>query len=161
VEREVRRFMSNRALPVALPVAPVAPLPAEGKSVARPLVGPVVPLTVTPGNSDELLGGSGAASAHSDAIAARVLVKGEPVPAPPGRADDFVWRGGGDANAALPVAAVSAAATAAAPVEKKPLEPKNAIAAKATENTDTKPKPQRPPQPRNTERSFLPPGWLR
>ena len=161
VEREVRRFMSNRALPVALPVAPVAPLPAEGKSVARPLVGPVVPLTVTPGNSDELLGGSGAASAHSDSIAARVLVKGEPVPAPPGRADDFVWRGGGDANAALPVAAVSAAATAAAPVEKKPPEPKSAIAAKATENTATKPKPQRPPQPRNTERSFLPPGWLR
>jgi uncharacterized protein len=160
VEREVRRFMSNRALPVALPVAPVAPQPVEGKSVARPLAGPVVPLTVTPGNSDELLGGSSAGATHSDAIASRVLVKGEPVAAPPGRADDFVWRGGGDANAALPVAAMSAAATAAAPVEKKP-EPKSA-AAKTTENAAPKPKPQRQQPARgNAERSFLPPGWLR
>jgi uncharacterized protein len=161
VERELRRFMSNRALPVALPVAPIVPLPAEGKSVARPLAGPVVPLTVTPGNSDELLGGSGAVSTHSDAIAARVLVKGEPVPAPPGRADDFVWRGGGDANAALPVAAVSAAATAAAPVEKKPSEPKSGAAAKTTENTAPKPKPQRQQPSHREPRPFLPPGWLR
>jgi uncharacterized protein len=162
VEREVRRFMSNRALPVALPIAPAAPAPVEGKSVARPLAGPVVPLTVTPGNSDELLGGSGAGSTHSDAIATRVLVKGEPVSAPPGRADDFVWRGGGDANAALPVAAVSAAATAAAAVEKKSADPKSAAAAKTTENAAPKPKPQRQqPTHRNASGSFLPPGWLR
>ena len=49
VERELRRYMSNRALPVALPSGPIAPLPADAKSAVRPLAGPVVPLTVTPG----------------------------------------------------------------------------------------------------------------
>ncbi len=96
VERELRRYMSNRALPVALPTGPVGPVPADAKSTVRPLAGPVVPLTVTPGNSDELLGGAGSQPVHSDAIANRVLVKGEPVPAPPGRADDFVWPHGSD-----------------------------------------------------------------
>ena len=41
---------------------------------------------------------------HSDATANRVLVKGEPVPAPPGRADDFVWPPGSDGKSAAPVA---------------------------------------------------------
>src|SRR5450830_140018 len=58
IEREVRRYMSNRG-PVALPSGPVGPLPADAKSTVRPVVGPVVPLTVTPGNSEELLGGAG------------------------------------------------------------------------------------------------------
>src|SRR5450756_1588800 len=48
VERELRRYMSNRALQVSLPSGPVTPVPADGKSVARPLAGPLVPLTVTP-----------------------------------------------------------------------------------------------------------------
>jgi hypothetical protein len=124
VERELRRYMNNRSLLVSLPSGPVAPLPADGKSAARPLAGPVVPLTVTPGNSDELLGGSGSASAHGDAIATRVLVKGEPVPAPPGRADDFAWPRGGDPNAPAPVAALPANPAAPAEAGKKPIEPK-------------------------------------
>ena len=82
VEREIRRYMNNRVVPVALPSGPIAPAPPDGKPAARPLAGPVVPLTVTPGNSDELLGGAGTRPAHGDAIATRVLVKGEPVPAP-------------------------------------------------------------------------------
>ena len=56
VEREIRRYMSNR-VPVAFPSGPVGPVPAETKSKVRPVAGPVVPLTVTPGNSEELLGG--------------------------------------------------------------------------------------------------------
>jgi len=107
VERELRRYMSTRALQVSLPSGPVAPMPADGKSVARPLTGPVVPLTVTPENSEELLGGAGGGSTHGDAIATKVLVKGEPVAAPPGRADDFAWPRGGDANATQPVAAAA------------------------------------------------------
>ena len=103
VERELRRYMSNR-VPVALPSGPVGPLPAEPKSTVRPVAGPVVPLTVTPGNSEELLGGAGSQPMHSDAAAARVLVKGEPVPAPPGRADDFVWRQDSDRKSVPPVA---------------------------------------------------------
>ena len=58
----------------------------------------MVPLTVTPGTSEELLGGGGSQPAHDDTTANRVLVKGEPVPAPPGRADDFVWPLGSDAK---------------------------------------------------------------
>lgn len=126
VERELRRYMNNRSLQVSLPSGPVAPLPADGKSAARPLAGPVVPLTVTPGNSDELLGGSGSASAHGDAIATRVLVKGEPVPAPPGRADDFTWPQGGEPNASAPVAALPANPAPPAEAGKKPLDPKSA-----------------------------------
>src|ERR1019366_6359964 len=88
--------MSTSALQVSLPSGPVAPMPADGKSVARPLAGPVVPLTVTPENSEELLGGAGGGSTHGDAIATKVLVKGEPVAAPPGRADALAWPRGGE-----------------------------------------------------------------
>jgi hypothetical protein len=125
---------------------------------------------VTPGNSDELLGGSGNSSERGDATATRVLVKGEPVPTPPGRADDFVWPRGNDATgqpmAALPAAAV--AASASATPEKKPAEqPKSGAAGKTTQNAAEKPKLQRqpsqnaprPPQP--IRRSNDPLGWLR
>jgi hypothetical protein len=182
VERELRRYMSNRALQVSLPSGPVGPLPADGKSAARPLAGPVVPLTVTPGNSEELLGGSGTGSAHGDAVATSVLMKGEPVPAPPGRADDFVWPRGSDASVAQPVAAVPAAAAAAsaaanptsfteppvAAAEKKLGVTKGGTAGKTTQNAAAKPKPQReqprdnaqrPPQP--IRPSGGPFGWLR
>ena len=174
VERELRRYMNNRALPVALPTGPITPAPGDGKSVARPVAGPVVPLTVTPGNSDELLGGASTGSAHGDATASRVLVKGEPVPAPPGRADDFVWRRGNDGNAAMPVAAVPAAAAAASasaaatPEKKSAEQPKSGVGGKTSQTVAEKPKvarqaPQqnapRPPQP--IRRSNDPLGWLR
>jgi hypothetical protein len=41
--------------------------------------------------TDQLLGGPGARPVAIDALAARVLVKGEPLSAPAGRADDFAW----------------------------------------------------------------------
>jgi uncharacterized protein len=170
VERELRRYMSNRALQVSLPTGPVAPLPADGKSAVRPLAGPVVPLTVTPANSDDLLGGSGTGSAHGDAIATRVLVKGEPVAAPTGRADDFAWPRGGDANAAQPVAAEPA--DTSAPSEQT-AEPKSGTAGKTTQNAPSKPKLQRPdenkpkpvqnnePRPPRPIQPAGPFGWLR
>ncbi len=97
--------MSNRALPVALPSGPLAPV-SGGKSAVRPVTGPVVPLTVITGNSDQLLGAAGTRPVYGDAIANDVLVKGELVNTHPGRADDFVWQhGGGDANAAQKPAA--------------------------------------------------------
>jgi hypothetical protein len=89
VEREIRRYMSNRT--VALPSVPAAPSPGSGKPAERPLAGPVVPLTVTSSNSDELLGGGTAGRVHGDALAAQVLVKGASVPSAQGRADDFAW----------------------------------------------------------------------
>jgi hypothetical protein len=88
-------------------------MPSEGKPAERPLAGPVVSLTGTPGNSDALLGGTRGSSAHADAIATKVLVKGEPVAAPTGRADDFVWPPGSDVKTAQPVAAAPPAATQA------------------------------------------------
>jgi len=100
VEREIHRYMSNRSLQVALPTGPVA-VP-NGKSTERPVIGPVVPLTVATGTSDELLGAAGTRPSHGDSIASRVLVNGEPVSAQPGRADDFAWPPGSDANRAKP-----------------------------------------------------------
>lgn len=153
VERELRRYMSNRSL-VSLPSGPVGPVPADGKSAVRPLAGPVVPLTVTPGNSEELLGGAGNASARGDAIATQVLVKGEPVAAPPGRADNFAWRQSGEA-ATPPAAAVTNVTPASAPaasaytepavVTKKPAEPKGGPASKLGQyNPSRKTEPSRP-----------------
>ena len=49
-----------------------------------PLAGPVVPLTMTTGNTDELLGGSAAPVVRGDATATGVLVKGDAVSAPRG-----------------------------------------------------------------------------
>jgi hypothetical protein len=83
----------------------------------------VVPLTVTSRNSDELLGGSGAATARPDVTAAGVLVKGDAVSAPSGRADDFVWPRGSVAPPAPPAVSAPPAAPSAsivAPAVAKP-----------------------------------------
>ena len=55
VEREIQRAMVNRALTVALP----APEPAvqTRPGAARPVAGPVIPLTAAIGGGNELLGG--------------------------------------------------------------------------------------------------------
>jgi hypothetical protein len=125
----------------------------------RPVAGPVVPLTVTPGNSEELLGGAGSQPMHSDATANRVLVKGEPVPAPPGRADDFVWPLGSDGKSVAPAAGAPAteapAANAVARTEppaaaaKPSEEPKRGgTAAKTSQTTGVKPRLDRPVETR-------------
>ncbi|MGH6663783.1 MAG: SGNH/GDSL hydrolase family protein [Pseudolabrys sp.] len=170
VERELRRAMNNR-LPVALPSGPIAPAPADTK--VRPVAGPVVPLTVTPANSDELLGGAGQAP-HTDATAARVLVKGEPAPALPGRADDFTWPLGSDAKNAAPTAAAPPADTVArtepATGAGKPAEaPKRGTAAKTSQTTGVKPRIEIKPKPVHRDNTLRPPGsipqsspgWLR
>jgi uncharacterized protein len=104
VEREIERWLSARAVTVALPVedpkaeAPaaseVAPAAASGKAglfKARPLSGPTVPLIAEASSeSEELLGGK-PRPAVTDAVASKVLVKGEAMPVPAGRADDFAW----------------------------------------------------------------------
>ncbi|HLK79925.1 MAG TPA: SGNH family hydrolase [Xanthobacteraceae bacterium] len=98
VQREVQRWLSTRAAPVAVSIpeepkveAPAAPGANRQGPHARPLAGPAVPLIAERGSeTDELLGGN-ARQPTSDAIATKVLVKGEPIPAPAGRADDFAW----------------------------------------------------------------------
>ena len=165
VEREVRRYMSNRG-PIALPVGPVGPVPDEAKSKVRPVAGPVVPLTVTPANSEELLGASSAQPLHSDVIANRVLVKGEPVAAPPGRADDFAWPLGSDAGRmSVRPAASAPAGPAAKPVArteppaaavKPPEEPKRGAAGKTSQATGAKPRIERPVETRRPPQSDVP-----
>lgn len=101
-EREIDRAIADRAVPVALPsnVELSAPGTRPGAS-ARPLAGPLLPLTVsTTTGGDELLGGARPAArpVSVDPLAVRVLTKGEAIAAPAGRADDFSWpHGSGNA----------------------------------------------------------------
>jgi uncharacterized protein len=96
VEREIQRAVMSNVTPVTLPATdepaatPQTAAPRPGAAIARPLAGPVIPLT-TPAEANELAGGAGAHQVAPDAIAARVLVRGDANRAPAGRADDFVW----------------------------------------------------------------------
>jgi hypothetical protein len=91
VEREILRSLVARETPVALP-APEPAVQQPGRpGTARPLAGPVVPLTASIGGGNELLGGGPTRPAGNDPITTRVLVRGEPVTAPIGRADNFAW----------------------------------------------------------------------
>jgi uncharacterized protein len=98
VQREIQRWLTNRPVAMALPDEPkeikvekeTGP-PAKSGPHARPLSGPAVPLTAERAIETDDLAGGGARPPASDAIAARVLIQGEAVPAPAGRADDFAW----------------------------------------------------------------------
>jgi hypothetical protein len=102
-EREIQRWLNAQWAEVALPIQeepkmeataarPGTPAAGASGAHARPLAGPIVPLlTERSGESDdELLGGSARPPA-ADAMVTKVLVNGEAVPAPAGRADDFAW----------------------------------------------------------------------
>ncbi|WP_441238538.1 SGNH/GDSL hydrolase family protein [Bradyrhizobium sp. 930_D9_N1_4] len=93
VEREITRLLAGRSGPIALPSEPATPdTSAEpGKPAPRPLAGPIVPLVAASISTDQLLGGPGSRPASVDALAARTMVKGEPLAAPAGRADDYAW----------------------------------------------------------------------
>ena len=129
VEREITRLLAARSAPITLPTEPATPdanaLP--GQPAPRPLAGPILPLVASSVGTDQLLGGPGSRPAAVDALAARTLVKGEPLAPPAGRADDFVWPrrevGREQAKGETPVASASpdtpAAAQGAAPKPKK------------------------------------------
>jgi hypothetical protein len=129
VEREITRLLAARSAPIALPTEPATPdanaLP--GQPAPRPLAGPILPLVASSVGTDQLLGGPGSRPAAVDALAARTLVKGEPLAPPAGRADDFVWPrrevGREQAKGETPVAAVSPDGTVAAPGTPKPKKP--------------------------------------
>jgi uncharacterized protein len=135
VEREVTRLLA-RATPVALPTEPATPdANAAPGQPTRPLAGPIVPLVASSVGTDQLLGGPGSRPAAVDPLAARTLVKGEPLAAPAGRADDFAWPrreiGREQAKGETPVAATTpegtgttaAAGTAPAPTTAAPAPP--------------------------------------
>ena len=157
VEREIRRYMSNRALPMALPSGPVEPAtPGDGKPAARPLAGPVVPLTVPPADIRRTAGrrrhAARAWRRHRDAAcwsrASRCRRRA-------GRADDFAWpRGDGKPSSRWRRAGRRAARRCAPrrptparrrrPASRRQAAPKSAPAAKTGAERDVKPKPQRP-----------------
>src|SRR3984957_15293943 len=120
-EREITRLLASRSAPFALPSEPATPdanaLP--GQPAPRPLAGPILPLVASSVGTDQLLGGPGSRPAAVDALAARTLVKGEPLAPPAGRADDFAWpRREVDreqAKGETPVASVSPDGTVTAP----------------------------------------------
>src|SRR4051812_30924217 len=117
VEREIRRVMmanvpvatplpqepepDTKAPPTAAapglppPPRPPAPDPTPGAPRAaaapaappRPAASPVMSLTAPKGAGDTLLGATPVRNTSSDSVATRVLVKGEPLEAPAGRAD--------------------------------------------------------------------------
>jgi hypothetical protein len=123
VEREVTRLLAARSAPIELPTEPATPdaNAQPGQPAPRPLAGPIVPLVASSVGTDQLLGGPGSRPAAVDALAARTLVKGEPLAPPAGRADDFVWPrrevGREQAKGETPVAAVSPDGTVAPPAD--------------------------------------------
>jgi uncharacterized protein len=103
VQREIQRWLTNRPVALAVPEDPKETKAETAKTEAakteaaksgpraRPMSGPAVSLTAERAvESDDLLGGS-SRQPSNDAIAAKVLVQGEALPAPAGRADDFAW----------------------------------------------------------------------
>ncbi|MCP3396653.1 SGNH family hydrolase [Bradyrhizobium sp. CCGB20] len=160
VEREITRLLAGRSGPIALPSEPATPdTSAEpGKPAPRPLAGPIVPLVAASISTDQLLGGPGTRPAAVDALAAKTMVKGEPLAAPAGRADDYAWPrrevGREQAKGDTPVAATTpdgsnpnpsgtpGAAAAIAP--PKPLAPKKPPA-----------QPQQPAQASPSFRDFF------
>jgi hypothetical protein len=175
-EREIDRVMANRAIPVALPSEPAQPgTHPGGPSSTRPLAGPVVPLVAAPAaGNEELLGGARAPGnpPAADPLATRVLIKGEAIGAPAGRADDFNWprgsvttvRGEPEAPSRPGTAAANPANAATAPAKSAkpppaaspvaPAAPAAAAAASAQRRDpdgqstdDSKPKPQKKPPP--------------
>jgi hypothetical protein len=97
VQREIQRWLNNVApVAVAIPEEPKetkadAAAASKPGPHARPLSGPAVPRSAERAiENDDLLGGN-TRQPTNDAIAAKVLARGEPVPAPAGRADDFAW----------------------------------------------------------------------
>jgi len=95
VERDLRRVL-REPVPAAFnkPADPMPAVAAPGKPAepaARPLAGPVILLDSPLREPEELLGGSAPKNDALDAQASKMLVKGEPMTAEAGRADDFSW----------------------------------------------------------------------
>ena len=99
VEREVERWMKVRSVPVANAISnePKIDAPAHaGQDAkpgprARPLFGPTVPLLAEHASESEKLLGDDSEPPATDALVTKVLVMGEAISAPAGRADDFAW----------------------------------------------------------------------
>jgi uncharacterized protein len=104
------------ALPMPADPGLQAPNAKPGGPAQRPVAGPVVPLTTLSTEREELIGGGRAAPRppQTDAVATRVMTKGEPIHGPSGRGDDFSWPRGSNAASTEPAVADPAAMPAPA-----------------------------------------------
>jgi uncharacterized protein len=178
-EREITRLLAARSAPIALPTEPATPDPnaLPGQPASRPLAGPILPLVASSVGTDQLLGGPGSRPAAVDALAARTLVKGEPLAPPAGRADDFAWPrrevGREQAKGETPVASASPDGTSGAPPKPKKLRPSQSGTslrdffgvgtAPRQPVTPSQPPPRNPSVPRppgNVGRSASVPGFF-
>ncbi len=135
VEREITRLLAARSAPIELPTEPATPdaNAQPGQPAPRPLAGPILPLVASSVGTDQLLGGPGSRPAAVDALAARTLVKGEPLAPPAGRADDFVWprrevgreqvKGEPAVASVTPDGTVAAQSTPPKPKKPRPIQP--------------------------------------
>jgi hypothetical protein len=157
LEREIRRVSTPGgelvALPSAEPVvtspAPGAPAKPSGPS-ARPLAGPVVPLTASVTTTQELIGSRDTAAPAAPKSVTRALVNGDAIAAPAGRADDFQWPRRGIA----PVGADPIVATTTEPIPVMKPAPQTTVAAP---NDETRPVAAAPSAPRRTVVRAQPP----
>ena len=146
-DRELRRVMSAHIAPVALPAPEAAP--KSGTVGARPDVGPVLPLSANETESGDLAGAGGHTNqALSDPTAVKVLNRGDPLPAPAGRADDFSWPRPGPSASASPEIAPQPAALTPPPKKAGESQKTAGESAKDTKNKSAKEtssaKPSRP-----------------
>ena len=145
VEREITRLLASRSGPITLPSEPATPdaNAQPGQPAPRPLAGPIVPLVASSVGTDQLLGGPGSRPAAVDALVARTLVKGEPLTAPAGRADDFAWPrrevGREQAKGDTPVASASPDAAPGVPQPGLPKSKKPANAQPGSTSQGTPP----------------------
>src|SRR6185437_1913147 len=181
VEREVTRLLAARSGPITLPTEPAPPdaNAQPGQPAPRPLAGPIIPLVASSVGTDQLLGGPGSRPAPVDALAARTLVKGEPLAPPAGRADDFSWPrreiGREQAKGETPVANAAPDGTAppapvaptAPPKPKKTLKPAqssspfgNLFGAGQNQRPAQSQAPRTPRPPTNVGRSAWVPGFF-
>ena len=130
------------ALPSSEPQVPAAAAKPSGPA-ARPLAGPVVPLTASVTSAQELIGSRDTGDTSSPKSVTRVLVNGEAVAAPAGRSDDFQW----PRRPVAPVGTDPVVATTTEPIPVMKPAPETTVAAP---NAEIRPVAVTSPAPRKT-----------
>jgi hypothetical protein len=146
LEREIRRVSAPGSEPVALPSSePQAPAVAAKPSgpAARPLAGPVVPLTASVTSAQELIGSRDTGDLSAPKSVIRVLVNGEAISPPAGRSDDFKW----PRRAIAPIGTDPVVATTTEPIPVMKPAPETTVAAP---NAEIRPVAAANPAPRRT-----------
>jgi hypothetical protein len=110
---------------------------------ARPLAGPVVPLTASVTSAQELISARDTGDPSAPKFVTRVLVNGEAVLPPAGRSDDFTW----PRRAIAPIGTDPVVATTTEPIPVMKPAPQTTVAAP---NTEVRPVAAANPAPRRT-----------